>query len=123
MKNNMFLLLKTSITNTYKLKIKKGKKGILWIALYLYVFGILITSAYTLLNGLFGMLAKINLTSYYMPMLFVLMSISSFFFTIFAAKSWLFDSKDNDMLLALPLKRSDILGSRVLLVILYNFII
>lgn len=45
-----------------------------------------------------------------------------FFFSIFETKSELFECKDNDLLLAMPIKPRDIVASRVLVVVIYNYL-
>ncbi len=45
-----------------------------------------------------------------------------FFFSIFETKSELFECKDNDLLLSMPIKPRDIVASRVLVVVIYNYL-
>ena len=123
MKNNVLLLLKTNILNMYKFRSINKKKAILTSVLIIYVIVTLMTSAGALLNNMFNLLNKLNITSYYVPLIFIIMSLFSFFFTIFASKSWLFDNKDNDMLLSLPIKKGDVLISRFLQLFIYSFLI
>lgn len=43
-------------------------------------------------------------------------------FGIFETKSELFECKDNELLLAMPIKPSDILASRIIIVLIYNYL-
>ena len=47
----------------------------------------------------------------------------SFIFSIFETKAELFDCRDNDLLLSMPIKSSQILASRILVVLIYNYAI
>ncbi len=123
MKNKIFLLFKNNLINTYKLKKISKKKLILILFAVIYIVFSLFMTIYMLLNGIFDTLSGMQLTNFYIPISFSLTTIFSFFFTIFSAKSGLFDNKDNDLLLSLPVKKSDILTSRLLVIILMNFLI
>ncbi len=45
-----------------------------------------------------------------------------FFFSIFETKSELFECKDNDLLLSMPIRPRDIVASRVSVVVIYNYL-
>lgn len=45
-----------------------------------------------------------------------------FFFSIFETKSELFECKDNELLLSMPIKPRDIVASRVSVVVIYNYL-
>ena len=58
----------------------------------------------------------------YFPMGVVCATVFSLVGTIFAAQSYLFESKDNDLLLSMPIKPSSVLLSRMLALYFLNFI-
>ncbi len=58
----------------------------------------------------------------YFPMAFVSSSVFSFIGTVFAAQSYLYDAKDNELLLSMPIKPSDVLYSRMIALYLLNFV-
>ena len=123
MKNKLLLLLKTYIIDKYKLR-KLTKKRVIGLGiLVIYVIGCLVVTLGMFLTNLFKTLNEVGMEDYYITLLFAMSSLFAFAFSIFSAKAGLFDNKDNDLLLALPIKRSDILASRLLLLTGYNFFI
>lgn len=58
----------------------------------------------------------------YFPMGFVSSAIFSLIGTIFAAQSYLFDAHDNELLLSMPIRPSDVLLSRMIALFLLNFV-
>lgn len=58
----------------------------------------------------------------YFPLGFVCAAVFSLVGTVFAAQSYLFDAKDNDLLLSMPIKPSSVLLSRMLALYFLNFI-
>lgn len=123
MKNKLFILFKNNLINTYQVKKTTPKKLILIIVVGLYILGSLIGSLYMFLKTMFDKLLTSGIADYFIPILMIIATIFSFFFTIFSAKSVLFDSKDNNLLLSLPIKRSTIFTSRLLVLIFMNFLI
>lgn len=123
MKNKTLLLFKNNIINTYKLKAITSKKLILTIILLIYIVICLCFSLGIFMNNLIKILTKYGMQNYYITILFSMASIFAFLFSIFSAKSSLFDNKDNNLLLSLPIKRTEILTSRVLMLLIYNFFI
>lgn len=80
--------------------------------------------------GLFTVMA-IGMASTFIPLGYEAMYLGSFsaiafsfvfIFSIFETKSELFDCKDNELLLAFPIKPSDIVVSRILTVLVYNYV-
>src|SRR5574344_1300784 len=99
MKSKLLLLLKTNIINTYKIKSRSKKSWIGIIILALYVIAVLGTSLGMYMNKLYTTFNEMGMAGYYIIALFSIASMFSFFFSIFSAKSGLFDNKDNDLLL------------------------
>ncbi len=58
----------------------------------------------------------------FFPMALVSSGVFSLIGTIFAAQSYLFDAKDNELLLSMPIKPSDVLLSRMIALYLLNFV-
>lgn len=55
--------------------------------------------------------------------IFILASLAIVFvFSVFETKNELFEGKDNELLLSMPIKPGDIVASRVLVVLIYNYI-
>ena len=123
MKNKFLTILKTNLINTYKLKAITKKKLILILILASYIA----VSLFMMLNEFFAnvyqMFDKVNLSNYYLTIVFSITIIFSFFFTIFSSKNALFENRDNDLLFSLPIKKKTILLSRILSILIYNFIL
>ena len=58
----------------------------------------------------------------FFPLGFISSTVFSLIGTVFAAQSYLFDSKDNDLLLSMPIQPSAILLSRILALYTLNFV-
>lgn len=123
MKNKAFLLFKTNFINSYKLKATSNKKKIMTLILIIYIIGCLGFSIKMFMENLLKNLTDFGMQNYYITILFIVASIFAFIFSIFSAKSSLFDNKDNDLLLSIPVNKKEILTSRLLMIICYNFLI
>ncbi|HHT38222.1 MAG TPA: ABC transporter permease [Mollicutes bacterium] len=120
---NLYLLLKTRLLNTYNIKkllnVSK-KRMVIYIAIVIYVITTLFISVYEMVSNVANALNEYHLITY-MPVLFYLLStFMVFMFTTYNAKGSMFNSKDNDLLFSMPIKHSDILGSRLIYVYLWN---
>lgn len=123
MKNKLKIVLKTHLTNTYKLKQLTKKKIILHLLLFIYIAISLFAVLHEFLSKVYETLTLIQLNTYFLTILFSLASIFSFFFTIFSAKNALFENKDNDLLFSLPIKKTTILFTRLSSILIYNLLI
>lgn len=74
-------------------------------------------------TNVYQMFDKVNLSNYYLTIVFSITMIFSFFFTIFSSKNALFENRDNDLLFSLPIKKKTILLSRISSILIYNFIL
>jgi ABC-2 type transport system permease protein len=93
------------------------------VLLAVYVAISLFTSIYMTANSAAKTLVQYNLIVY-MPILFFIgSSLSTFMFTMYNAKASMFNSNDNDLLLAMPIKPSTILASRLIFIILWNMLV
>lgn len=123
MKNKTWLLLKITLINSFKLRKRSKKSIIIFSALALYLVGTISMSLGFFLNHILETLKKVNLVNYFIPLLFSLAALFAFVFSIYSAKAGLFENKDNDLLLSLPVSKKIILLSRFLYLTLFNFII
>lgn len=101
----------TSDMSLFKFKTKKDNK--LSILLPLFISGYLMFMIWELANSLFEKLAPLNL-SYLLLSLFVLsISVMTFIEGIYKSGPLVFNCKDDQLLLSLPIKRSTVLFVRI----------
>ena len=126
MKNKLISILKLNIKNAFKInKIKQEKKPkLIFLGLFIiYIALVLIFSIGYYSYNLFQILKSVNLINIYISIILILTSSISFIFMIYSTKQTLFDSKDNDLLLSLPIKTKDILLSRLISIYSYTLIL
>lgn len=104
-------------------KVKMASKGkiVLLALLYLYllvIFGFLFFSTFSQLVVFSAMGFGWVYFAFYAVFSFALMIMGS----AAVAKTQIFDAKDNDLLLSMPIKPSDIIVSRVMMLVLINLI-
>ena len=102
---------------------KGGKvKGIVYALLMLYVLGVFCW----LFGQIFQLLAKPLYNAgcgwLYFVYVFIVAFAVMFIFSVFAAKNRLYEAKDNDLLLSMPIPPTVILASRMALLFAMNFI-
>lgn len=103
--------------------VKKSTRGRKIGALLGFSFALIVALAYVIFF-------EISLAEIILPKLpwlyygiFSLLSFSlTFFLSIFETKSELFECKDNELLLSMPIRSRDILASRLLIVLIYNYL-
>ena len=105
-----------------EIKKPSALKITLFAILYLYVavvfLGISVGAAYLLSKALLPGAGWL----YYL--IFIGLSLTLIFILgIFETKTELFDCKDNDLLLSMPIKPRDIVAARIFIVLIYNYII
>jgi len=121
----LILLLKVRFRMLFSLeKIKKMKKIkiVAFILLGIYVGLSFIFSLSILTNDSIDYLKKYNMASVIIPVFYVGISFLIFYFSIYNSKSSMFSSKDNDLVLSLPIKANVILASRVIYTIIWNLL-
>ena len=99
---------------------KKYKRAALFIFVYLFLLGTFVFMT----SGVSYMLAESFLpaTAWLYYLIFIGFSVSVIFiFGIFETKTVLFECKDNELLLSMPIKPRDIAASRMLVVMLSNY--
>lgn len=126
MKSKLWSLFKYTTLNNFKLgknlKIKMVPQNIVQIIICILLLGVIL--AY---STLYSYIAYQGLNAYnlkeYLPALFYIITVAiSFMFTIYKAKGMLFDSYDNDMLFAMPIKFRTILSNRILTLLSTNYL-
>ena len=123
MKNKFIIILNTTINNSFKLKVTSKKKKIGIIVLLIYLIFCFMYTFKINLSTIFETLKSLNLTSYFLSVIVFLASLFSFCMTFFLAKNILFQNKDNDVLLTLPLKKELIISTRLTYLYLYNLVL
>ena len=123
MKNKFITILNSTINNSFKLKVTSKKKKIGIIVLLIYLIFCFMYTFKINLNTIFETLKSLNLTSYFLSVIVFLASLFSFCMTFFLAKNILFQNKDNDLLLTLPLKKELIISTRLTYLYLYNLVL
>lgn len=126
--NNLWLIFKTSVFNTFGLNkiLKKTKEGKLSIYFGIIVLiGVILSYAFSFFYLLiFGDIVY-NEGS---PELILLIGISSgliilFFTNIMKANGYIFRTKDFDLLMSLPIKSSVIVTSKIVFLLFVNYVI
>ena len=121
--NNLALLMKINILNLIgynKLKNggKKEKNKAVGMALLIALTTvILVTSGFSLCFYLSDFLIQINQIELLLIIGIIGCSFSTLFTSLYKASSYLFQSKDYEMLASLPIKQSTILSSKILILI------
>ena len=127
------LLIKNRLSALLGAMVSRGKGGkvnsaplwkkilipVLIIALIAF-FGFSVTMMFF---GIGGILVPFGGDWLYYSMIMLISVTVTFVLSIFETKSELFECKDNELLLSMPIKSSDILISRILVVLIYNYLI
>ena len=117
-------LLKAVLTedmNMFKYK-TTSKKKIHKILMPVFLFLLVATAigSYTYMIG--KALHQVNLTYVMLTMFILLVTILTFTAGIYKSQGILFDTKDNDLLFSLPIKKSKILLIRILKLLIFQYI-
>lgn len=125
-------LIKNRLRSALGAMVGKGKGGSVKKASAARIVGFTILYAYVIgtflfLSAIFSfLLGSILIPSGASWLYFFVFMIASFsivfIFSIFETKSELFECKDNDLLLSMPIKPKDIVISRIFVVLIYNYI-
>ncbi len=124
-KNRLTSVLSGVVTRSRDGKVKKaGKEKIIAFALvYLMLAAVFAMFSFSMASMLAPVFIAAGADWLYFSM-FILASVSVLFIlSIFETKSELFDCKDNDLLLSMPIKPRDIVISRIFVVLIYNYLI
>ena len=114
LRQNLYALVKRLSGIGRKSGKKSGKSSvILYVILLLYVLGVFAMLFYQLFNTLAEPLAYLELGWLYFVYVFIVAFAIMFIMSVFSAKGQLYEAKDNDLLLSMPIKPGAILGSRM----------
>ncbi len=97
-----------------------GTAFIIAIIVIAFAFMMIFSFGLAMVMG-FQMLSK-GCEWLFFPMAFASSAVFAFIGTVFAAQSYLFDAKDNELLLSMPIQPSEVLISRMLALYLLNFV-
>ena len=121
-KINILQTFNFSRNNTSRLKSERRKKSLKTLGI-IAIVGYLMWYIYYLINLLLPGFVSLGKPLYVIAFLFVICSVYVFFFNIFRIKTILFDFKDYDLLMSLPLKRSSVIASKIVSLYVINLII
>ena len=106
--------------NFLNYKSKKNSKNKLFLPIFLFVLVSISIGSYVELIA--KPLHEVNMTYVLLTLFLFVVSILTFMQGIYKSQGILFESKDNDMLLSLPIKKSTILFLRIFKLILFQYI-
>ena len=109
----LYSLIRASMTsgmNIFKISSKKGKHS---LALPIFLAFYLMFMFWSMANGLFEKLSTINLVNVALPLIIFSVSIMTVIEGIYKTGSLLFNCKDDQLLLSLPIKRRTVLFVRI----------
>lgn len=122
--NNLLLLTKVNLKNLFSSFVKtNGKKksfsksflivaAFLYIAIYIYIIA----------NETLPGFVKLGGQELFLVLIFMIVSLYIAFLNIFRIKSTIFDFKDYDLLMSLPVKKNTVLSSKLITLCFYNYI-
>ena len=101
----------------------KGGKGktVLFAVLYIYLAVVFVGMFFAMFTMLAPAFHASGLGWFYFSYFLMIAFALMFIFSAFAAKAQLFEARDNDLLLSMPIKPSAILGSRMAGLLMINF--
>ena len=126
--NNLGLLMKINILNTIKYNElknsdKKEKSKAVGMAVLISVTAVILgVLGFSMCFYLSDFLMKINQMELLLIMGIVGGSFATLFTSLYKSSSYLFQSKDYEMLASLPIKQSTVLSSKILMLLLNNYL-
>lgn len=126
--NNLILIMKNTLINESginKIKYADKKEKIKAISMiFIVIFSIILLSIYGFLACFYlsDFLVKINQMELLLILGIIGSTMATFFTSLYKASSYLFESKDYEMLASLPIKKSTILSSKILMLIINNYL-
>ena len=127
--NSFLQIVKINILQTFhfnrnnnsKFKSERRKKSLKTLGI-IAILGYVMWYIYYLTSSLLPGFITINKPLYVIAFLFVICTFYVFFFNIFRIKSILFDFKDYDLLMSLPIKRSMVIASKIVSLYIVNLL-
>lgn len=107
--------------NSSKFKSERKKRSLKGIGITLIV-GYILFYVYYITKSLMPTFVSINKPIYILALLFAICSLYIFFSNLFKIKNILFDFKDYDLLMSLPIKRSTIIISKMISLYIINLL-
>lgn len=120
-----FSLLKAALSqdmNLFKYSAKRNSSKLTKILFPIIIFIIVCFSIGTYAYMIGKKLAPFNLTYIMVSMFIMVVTVMTFIEGIYKSQGILFDSKDNDLLFSLPIKKSQILFVRIFKLLLFQYI-
>ncbi len=102
--------------------IKATCKGIFISLILIYLLGCTIMMFALIFNMCAKPFHEFEIDWFYFSIVSIVAFVAMFFCSVFATQSQLYDAKDNELLLSLPIKPSNILMSRIIYLLLLNYI-
>ena len=127
----MFSLFKIQLMSVYRsILFKSRRKGkpsspvrkVLYALLFVYAVGAVGTAAGTTMYVLAEQLIAVSMDYLYFAGVALISFAFSFMFTVFVSQSMLFEAKDNQLLLSLPITSGRILASRMMVLFSLEFL-
>ena len=127
--NKFLLITKINILQTFNLakgnkpkyKSERAKKGVKVLGV-IGIIGYIMWYISYITKALLPTFIAINKPLYMISFLFVICTVYIFFTNLFRIKNTLFDFKDYDLLMSLPIKRSSIITSKIVALYIINLI-
>ena len=126
-------LIKLRLMNFISGVASKNKKGefqkpspiklLLFVLLYTFVGIMFAFMATMMVLGVGVVLIPAGLSAHYFGIVSALTFAVVFIFSIFETKAELFDCKDNELILSMPIKPGSVVVARILVVLIYNYLI
>ena len=120
-KINILQTFNLTKNNDSKYKSERRKKTLKLLGV-IAIVGYIMWNVYFFTKSLLPAFIVINNPLYMIAFLFVICSCYIFFFNIFRIKGFLFDFKDYDLLMSLPIKRSSVIASKIVALYVINLI-
>ncbi len=123
-RNRLRYLLASAVGKNKDGTVKKvGRGRLVGISLlYAFIAAMFLSVSLTLAIVLGQVLLPLNAEWLYFGIFTVALFSLIFVFSIFETKSEIYECRDNDLLLSMPIKPGDIIASRVSVVLIYNYI-
>ena len=126
------ILVKNRLKSLVASAFSRGKGGktvraslgkiILFSFLYLYLAAVVVGFSTLIAVSLGATLIPLGASWLYFAVVSIIALSFIFVFGIFETKGEIFESKDNELLLSMPIKPRSIVGSRIAVVMIYNYI-
>ena len=120
-KINLLSIFNSTKLNSSKYKSERRKKSLKTLGITLIV-GYIMVYIFTFTKSLLPSFVTINKPLYIIAFLFVICTLYIFFSNLFRIKSILFDFKDYDLLMSLPIKRSIVITSKIVSLYIVNLL-